>query len=87
MDESLMRILPTAEAFQRYDLVTCAEGRIKGVCSTNDDQDLGVPNDAASWSVDYPSYEAMLRETGGCHRGVSGVRVDVLLDGRLVRLT
>ncbi len=68
-------------AWQRYDLVTRANGSIDGCCSTNDDLDHGVPTEYAEWGCRYPNRKSMELQTGGCHTGISGIVVEVYLDG------
>ena len=73
------------EAWQRYDLFTNADGSIEGTASTNDDRDLGYPNEESQWDVRYRNREEMLKRTGGSHIGCSGIRVTVYLDCAEIR--
>jgi len=59
-------------------------GEIRGIRTTNDDADLGLPGDVESWEVDYKSREQMEKITGKSHIGVSGVEVTVVLDGERI---
>jgi hypothetical protein len=73
------------EAWQRYDLHTMDDtGHIRGDCSTNDNADLGHPNEFAQWRVIYKDEAEMLKRTGGTHTGISGIKVRVVLDGKEV---
>ena len=49
---------------------------------TNDDQDLGYPNIEAGWQEEYKSLDQALRRVGGSRIGVSGVEVEVSLNGK-----
>jgi len=67
--------------YQEYELQTGTDGRISGICRTNDNLDRGYPSEDAEWTVDYRNHEEMKRRTGLSHTGVSGVVVLVMLDG------
>ncbi len=70
------------DVWQRYELYTDNEGEIRGVCSTNDNDDDGYPDGAIEqWEVHYRTYGEMLQRTGGMHYGCSGIKVEVYLDG------
>jgi hypothetical protein len=73
-----------ALAYQRYDLMTNLDGTITGWAETNDDQDLGIPNDFARWECNYGDRETALRICGKSRMGWSGVEVIVTIDGRRV---
>jgi hypothetical protein len=51
-------------AFQDYHLTTEDNGSIVGNCVTNDNHDLGVPNEYAEWSVRYRNYKRWCRGRG-----------------------
>jgi len=72
------------EAVQTYTLHTDGNGRVKGRCWTNDDEDLGQPSTTAQWPVSYANREQAIKITGGTHFGISGVKVTVMLDGQLI---
>lgn len=72
------------EAIQRYTLYTAPDGSITGTTWTNDNFDRGFPNESASWEVSYRDRADMEARTGKTHFGVSGVRVEVFLDGEPV---
>ena len=70
-------------SWQRYDLQTQPNGTVHANVSTNDDCDLGYPNDHASWNWIAMDREDALRRTGGgSHVGSSGCVVTVVLDGK-----
>lgn len=69
------------EAYQLYVLSTCPDGRIQGWCRTNDNLDRGIPTEYAEWEVTYRDQAHMTQSTGLTHVGISGVRVEVRLDG------
>ena len=69
-------------ARQVYTLRSGPGGRITGQCWTNDDEDTGYPSTEARWPVSYPSEAEALRQTGATHVGISGVEVEVSIDGR-----
>jgi hypothetical protein len=71
-------------AKQIYRLNSRADGSIEGVVWTNDDLDHGVPSEDATWDVRYASFDAMAKATGKSHIGISGVRVEVYLDGQKI---
>lgn len=72
-------------AWSRYELYTADDGRVKGICTTNDDGDTGYPGQYADWKVEYRDKAEMLRQlSGGTHFGISGVKVEVYLDGEEV---
>lgn len=73
-----------SQAMDVYSLHTMADGSIRGRVWTNDDEDLGVPSAEATWDVQYPDRRAMESRTGKSHVGVSGVVVEVILDGRKI---
>ena len=68
-------------AYQTYTLYTGDDGSITGTAFTNDNNDWGTPNESASWEVRYRDRADMEKQTGKTHVGVSGVRVEVILDG------
>jgi len=73
------------ETWHIYDLCTLEDGTIRGTSSTNDDNDDGYPDrETSSWTVSYKNREEMLKRTGGCHYGISGIHVMVYLDGQEV---
>lgn len=71
-------------AIQRYTLHTGPDGSISGTTWTNDNLDRGEPSQDAAWDVKYPNRAAMERATGKSHVGISGVRVEVILDGQRI---
>lgn len=70
-----------SSAWHLYDLSVEADGTVSGVVSTNDDLDWGEPSEWASWPVSYKNLSDALKQTGGCHFGVSGVAVTVRVNG------
>lgn len=48
---------------------------------TNDDADLGYPNREKTWDAVYTNLEAVKRRCGVSRTGVSGIRVEVTLNG------
>ncbi len=68
-------------ALQTYTLHTQEDGSIRGQCWTNDNKDQGWPSEEAQWEVRYRDYAHMRQATGLSHIGISGVRVEVYLDG------
>lgn len=46
-------------AYQDYHLTTEPDGSIAGNCVTNDNHDLGVPNEFAEWKVRFRNYDEM----------------------------
>jgi hypothetical protein len=71
-------------ARQIYNLHTANNGKIVGNCWTNDDEDTGYPNVEASWEVSYRDRAHMEKSTGRSHVGISGVQVEVILDGKKI---
>lgn len=71
-------------AFQRYTLFTQPDGRIEGRVHTNDDEDLGIPTTEATWQVKYRDREHMEQAAGRSRVGISGVQVEVFLDGKRI---
>lgn len=70
-------------AYHNYYLTAQASGAITGRSETNDDNDDGVDDGAIiSWPVQYVDYATMIQRTGGSHVGISGVIVQVFLDGK-----
>lgn len=67
-----------------YTLETQDSGAISGVAWTNDNYDRGAPSGIASWPVRYKSVAEALKDTSGTHYGISGIRVEVRLDGVLI---
>jgi hypothetical protein len=73
--------LMSSSAWISYRLKTTDAGVIEGVCETNDNLDRGCESEHARWAVSYAGVGEMRRRTGGCHTGISGIRVEVYLDG------
>lgn len=73
-----------ANTWTRYELVTHQDGRITGLCSTNDDKDDGSGDEYSDWRVSFRDHAEMLARTGGTHYGFTGCKVDVVLDGNYV---
>lgn len=48
---------------------------------TNDNLDLGYPSEFATWQSEYPDLESALKRTGKSHTGISGILVEVFLNG------
>lgn len=71
-------------ARQSYHLHSLPDGSIEGTTWTNDNLDLGVVSEEASWPVKYRSRADAERATGKSHTGISGVIVEVFLDGRQI---
>jgi len=69
------------EAWQNIDAETIDGGQIRASFETNDDQDRGYPNDHASWISHYRNFADFAQSAGVTRRGVSGVAVNVTLDG------
>ena len=67
-----------------YHLHTLPGGAIEGTSWTNDNLDQGRYSEEASWPVRYRSREDAERATGKSHTGVSGVIVEVFLDGKQI---
>lgn len=82
-EDELLGAEPEIEqaAFQTYTLYTGEDGSITGTAFTNDNNDWGTPNESASWEVRYRDRTDMEKQTGKTHVGLSGVRVEVTLDG------
>ena len=75
----------TYAALQTYDIVSNGEGQKVTVYAwTNDDQDRGWPNDDASWELVFDNVEKALKHTGTSRVGVSGVKVEVRLNGEVI---
>lgn len=72
------------EPWSRYDLETRSNGRITGMCATNDNRDDGSCSESEAWEVSYGDRAHALRATGGSHYGFAGHQVDVYLDGVLI---
>lgn len=72
------------QALQTHDIVDYGDDGAMVFTWTNDDRDLGVPSEIASWSRKFESAEQALQYTGKSRRGVSGVKVVVTLDGKEV---
>jgi hypothetical protein len=71
-------------ARQTYHLHSLPGGAIEGVVWTNDNLDEGVPSEEATWHVRYCSRDDAERATGKSHTGISGVIVEVILDGKQI---
>ena len=92
IDEEAMEGTPADEqrdndgphAWQTYHLHSNPDGSIVGRVSTNDNLDHGVPSEDATWDVRYDNRAAMEHGTGKSHVGISGVVVQVFLDGRKI---
>lgn len=75
-------------AWMRYELYTATDGTILGHASTNDNLDRGYPSQDADWHVEYranpraSAWEVMKKHTGLSHVGISGIVVEVYLDGQ-----
>ncbi len=70
-----------AKAIQIYRLNTNSDSTIAGRCWTNDNLDRGYPTEEADWDVRYRNFEDIKQATGLSHTGISGVVVEVYLDG------
>ena len=85
MDEDAREFGDAGGAWSRYHLQTMQDGSIKGICTTNDDGDTGYAGQVADWEVSYRDKDSMLNQlSGGSHVGISGVQVEVYLDGEEV---
>lgn len=92
IDEEAMEGTPADEqqdnegphAWQTYHLHTNPDGSIVGQVSTNDNLDHGVPSEDATWDVRYDNRAAMEHGTGKSRVGISGVVVQVFLNGRKI---
>lgn len=72
-------------AYHNMDIFTEDQGlRYSVFHRTNDDADIGWPSIDSQWSVYYPTLEKALLATGATRIGVSGIRVNVTLDGENV---
>jgi hypothetical protein len=67
--------------WQRYEGWTRPDGSVMAFIATNDDRDLGYPNEFSSLTVKYPSVEHFRRSVGYTRVGMSGCEVTVTLDG------
>ena len=67
-----------------YHLHSLPGGAIEGTAWTNDNRDEGIPSEEASWPVKYRSRADAERSTGKSHIGISGVIVEVFLDGQKI---
>jgi hypothetical protein len=70
-------------AMQVFILHTSGD-RIIGTVWTNDNLDKGDPSEEESWPVNYANREVMTKATGLSHVGISGIVVDVYLDGKKI---
>lgn len=68
-------------AWQQTVAYTNGDGSIVAHTSTNDDQDLGIPNSYAEWKGEHKTLESFQKSAGFSRTGISGVRVTVELDG------
>ena len=71
-------------AWEKWQLHTNADGTIKGMWSTNDDEDRGFETRYAEMKVEFQSFEEMKERTGLSHVGCSGITVEVFLDGEKI---
>lgn len=71
-------------AYHRKDATTRPDGTIEVFESTNDNLDHGVPSEYADWTWIAPNLEAFKKRAGQSGYGVSGVKVTVELDGRMI---
>jgi hypothetical protein len=72
-------------AYQIYDGHTQESGTIDVFAYTNDNLDLGYPNEYAEWSYIVKNKAAFFQRVGGKSRiGCSGIKVTVKLDGKVV---
>src|SRR5580658_2476711 len=69
------------QARSRYDAQTMPDGSIEVSVWTNDNDDTGYPNEAATWTQKYRNREDFARSVGVSRVGVSGTHVTVVLDG------
>ena len=76
---------PRDRAWQRYDLYTQPDGTIRGEASTNDDNDDGYPDGTVDrWPLKFQNREDALKHFGTCRFGISGIEVEVTLDGERI---
>lgn len=69
---------------QDYYIEETGEGLVKVHAWTNDNYDQGYPNEDASWDLEFKSLAMALEHTGYTRRGISGVKVNVYLNGVLI---
>lgn len=72
---------PEPETWQNIHAETIDGGRIRATIETNDNLDRGYPNERASWVSNYRTFSDFAKSAGVTRRGVSGVVVNVTLDG------
>lgn len=60
---------------------TLPDGRVSVLTETNDNADRGYPADVESWTLEYPSIEALPFSHRYSHLGLYGQPVRVWLDG------
>jgi len=71
-------------AFQTMEGHTKEDGTIEVFVYTNDNLDLGYPNERASWDFICKTKEAFIGRCGNTRFGCSGIMVTVTLDGKKV---
>ena len=72
-------------AFQIYNGHTLEDGTIDVFAYTNDNLDLGYPNEYAAWSYVVKNNEEFFQRVGGKTRtGCSGIKVTIILDGKVI---
>jgi len=72
-------------AYQIEEGYTRDNGTIDVFVETNDNLDLGYPNEFASWKFTCKNKEAFDKRCGKSHYGCSGIKVTVKLDGKEIK--
>jgi hypothetical protein len=71
---------PLEGAWMRVDAWTLPDGSIEAMIYTNDNLDLGYPNEEVSWTNHYKDVKEFLEREGLSRVGPSGIMVEILLD-------
>jgi hypothetical protein len=74
-----------SKAFEVRDGYTKADGTIDVFVETNDNLDMGYPNEYATWNFKCKDRKAFDDRCGKTRVGCSGIRVFINLDGKAVR--
>jgi hypothetical protein len=72
------------QAHHAYFCRTLDDGGVHCYIWTDDDEDLGQPNTIEGWDEAYNGAASMEQQVGRTRFGVSGVRVLVVLDGKVI---
>ena len=71
------------QAFHKIDITTYPDGSALVVEETNDDNDDGMPDGVITrWETLWPDAQTAIRSKGKSRTGISGVVVNVTIDGR-----